>query len=360
MVDRRPEPTSDMENTLRRVGTSAWMLVGIAAVAVIAYSALAAVSSLVIPLVVAVVLGMLFVPLVDVLARTRVPRSIATGIVMVGLLVIVGGSVAVAVAGVVDQASEIQAQLEAGLETVIVWLADLGIDLGSPEEVLESIGDLITGAIPGLGGYVATILSGLGAFIAGTLIALFILYFVLADWDNLALWTGTHLGVPADLGAGIVEDAIWSMRQYFYALTITSLVTAVIIGLAVALLGVPLAFTVAVVTFVTSYIPYIGALFSGAFAVLIALGAGGLVDALVILAVILLVQSVLQPVLQTKMTENRLRIHPIVIFGSTIVGAALAGILGATLSAPVVALVLSVVRRVRDYRQAGLAPEPEG
>lgn len=353
MADPHDQP-SDAATTIRHLGTLAWMLVGMAVLAVIVYSALAAVSSLVIPLVVAVVLGMLFVPIVDVLGR-RMPRPAASLVVMLALVGIVGGSVAVAVVGVVDQASQIQAQLSAGLGSVVEWLAGLGIDLGTPDEVLGSIEDLVGGAIPGLGGYVTSILSGVGAFLAGTLIALFILYFVLEDWDDLSSWTGTHLGVPADLGEGIVEDAIWSMRQYFYVLTLSSLATAVVTGVAVAVLGVPLAFTIAVVTFVTSYVPYIGALFSGAFAVLITLGAAGAGEALIVLTVILVVQNVLQPLIQTKMTEDRLKIHPIVVFGSTIVGAALAGILGATLSAPVVALVVSIVKRVRAYQEASAA-----
>ncbi len=73
----------------------------------------------------------------------------------------------------------------------------------------------------------------------------------------------------------MVQDATWSIRRYFSALTVTSLFSAVAIGVTAAVMGLPLAFTIGLVTFVTSYVPYIGALVSGAFAVLIALGSGG-------------------------------------------------------------------------------------
>jgi predicted PurR-regulated permease PerM len=115
------------------------------------------------------------------------------------------------------------------------------------------------------------------------------------------------------------------------------------------LLGLPLAFTIAIVTFVTAYVPYLGAIFSGAFAFLVALGSGGPGKAFVVLAVVLIAQNAIQTLVQNKLTSDRLRIHPIVNFGSTIVGASLAGVLGATLSAPAVAAMVRLVGRVRAY-----------
>jgi len=136
------------------------------------------------------------------------------------------------------------------------------------------------------------------------------------------------------------------MRQYFLALTVSSLVVSAIVGAAVAILGLPLAFTIAVVTFTTSYVPYLGAIISGAFAVLIALGLGGFTDAVIILVVVLVAQNVVQTLLQTKLTAGSLKLHPIVIFGSTIAGGALFGLLGAALSTPAVAIAISVSRRL--------------
>ena len=122
------------------------------------------------------------------------------------------------------------------------------------------------------------------------------------------------------------------------------------IGLAAIALDVPLAFSIALVTFVTSYVPYIGALFSGAFAVLIALGAAGVTEAVVMLIVILVAQNLVQTLLVTKVSSESLQIHPIVNLGSTIVGGVVAGLLGAMLSAPVVAIILLVRGEVARRR----------
>ena len=115
---------------------------------------------------------------------------------------------------------------------------------------------------------------------------------------------GAHLGLDADTGTEIVDDSAVAVRRYFWALTLSAVVTAVLIGGAAWLLGVPLAFTIAVVTLVTSYVPYLGAIVSGAFATLIALGSNGIDTAIVILVVILVVQNIVQTIVLVRLAGN--------------------------------------------------------
>jgi putative heme transporter len=110
------------------------------------------------------------------------------------------------------------------------------------------------------------------------------------------------------------------------------------------------------VTFVTSYIPYFGAFFAGAFAVLIALGAKGLSVALIMLAVTLLSNNSLQNLIEPLAFGRALRLHPLVILLVTTAGTLLFGVLGATLAAPVTAVTLRTIKLLRD---AGVpAPPP--
>ncbi len=333
---------------LTRLGLRAWALVGIAVLVVIVYAALASISGLVVPLVVAVVVGALFAPFVDLVGRYA-GRRVAAFLVLIGLVIVGVGSLVVAGFGVADQASEIRAEITAGVEALGDWLDARDLDIGSPREVVDDWEDRLSTAASGLVTYLPGVFSTVAAFLVGLGVALFILYYVLADWPLLTEWLGSHLGLPGDLGTGIIADAVWSTRRYFYVLTITALVTAVSIGLTAAILGVPLAFTIALVTFVTSYVPYLGAIVSATFAVLIALGSGGVLDAVIILAVILVVQNVVQPLMTNRMTASELHLHPVVAFGSTIVGAAIAGALGATLSAPVLAMIVKIYDRVNGY-----------
>lgn len=340
------EPTQP-DKTLQRLGMRAWWTLGILALVAVVYAGLSYLSGIVVPLVVAAVFGMLFVPMVDRLS-SHMHRGVASGIALVALIGVAGVTIYLTVRGIIDQAPFIQEQVLAGLEAVANWMADNGF--GEADELIARLQELVSGVIPGLAGWVTTAFSGVAAFAIGVFAALFILYFILADWDMLTEWVASHLGVAQELGEGIIDDTIWSMRQYFYVLTASSLITGVLIGGTIAVLGLPLAFAVGIVTFLTSYIPYLGAFFSGAFAFLIALGSGGLTDALIVLAAVLVVQNVVQPIVQTKWTETALSLHPIVTFGSTIVGAAIAGILGAALSAPIVAMVIKIADRVREHR----------
>ncbi|PFG44602.1 putative PurR-regulated permease PerM [Isoptericola jiangsuensis] len=330
---------------IERWGRRAWAFVGIALAAVVVYLGTAQISGLVVPLVVALVVGALFAPACQWLARWM-PRPLAALVVLVALLGVAVGTVAIAVRGVVAQAPEIGAQLSDGFAAAQGWLDDLGVDL-DVDVATDGLPEWGSTLLAGVTAQLGDVFSGTAALLMGLFVGVFLLYFVLADWDQLMGWTSRHLGVAPDVGAGIVDDGTWAMRRYFLALTASSLVVSAIVGVAAWALGLPLAFPIAVVTMVTSYVPFLGAIVSGAFAVLIALGSGGMADALIMLAVILVAQNAVQTVIQTFMTQGALRLHPIVILGSTIAGAATFGLLGAALSTPVVAIVIKVVERLR-------------
>jgi putative heme transporter len=351
---------TDTATPLERWGRRAWAFVGLALAAVAVYLGTSMISGLVVPLVVALVVGALFAPLCARLARWM-PRPLAAIIVLLGLLLVAAGSLGLAARGVVQQASEIGRQLTVGFDAVQGWAADLGFDL--PEVDDSEAGGLPEWGTMLLSGFTAqlgTVFSGTAALAMGTFVGLFLLYFILADWDGLMRWTARHLGVAEDVGAGIIDDGTWAMRRYFLALTASSIVVSILVGVAAWLLDLPLALTIAVVTLITSYVPFLGAIVSGVFAVLIALGSGGLVPALVMLTVVLVAQNGVQTVIQTFMTQGALKMHPIVILGSTIAGGALFGLLGAALSTPVVAILIKIAERFRTLDRPAAGSVADG
>lgn len=351
-------PMSRVPGWLWRWGVAAWMIIGILVVLAAVYVGLAQITTLIAPLVVAVVMGMLFHPLVDRLQRVGMGRALGATIILLGLAVIIAVSLFMAVRGVIDQGSVITEQIQLGWTQLQDALSGLGVDVSAVEGAVSNLG---SNAGSGFTGIVTATVSSVGLFFVGLFIGTFLLYYLLKDWHQITSWLASHLGVPRDLGEGLIDDATRSIRHYFSALTMTSIPIAIIIGVVMWALGLPLAFTTILVTFVTAYIPYIGAIVSGAFATLVALGSGGVVDALIVLAAVLLTQNLLQTLLLTRLSSTQLKIHPIVNFGSTIVGATLAGILGATLSAPVVASLLAAQRRIRAYRWAAadVTPRPD-
>jgi predicted PurR-regulated permease PerM len=343
----------ERDRQLRKAGIRAWLIVGIVALAVVAYTGFSTFSTFILPLVVAVVLGMIFEPVASLLGRVM-PRQLASLLVLIGIGALAVVALGVVVIGIIDQGPEIVDQTQAAIDQTRNWLADQGVTVVVIDDVQAQLSGFVDEVLPGLLAYVPSAFSGISSFLVGAFIALFILYFILAEWDSLTQWVAANLGVPEDLGEGIVADATRSFRDYFYVLTVASLPVAVMVWIAALVMSVPLAFTIALVTFVTSYVPYIGALISSVFALLIAFGSGGIVPALVMLVVILVAQNVVQPIVQRQLERNALDLHPIAGFGSTIIGSVLFGILGATLSAPTVAMVMRVRERIRAFQRGEL------
>lgn len=332
---------------LERWGRRAWHLVGIVLVILAFYLGMSLISGLVTPLVVAAVLGALFAPLCQWLGRWM-PRQLAALLVLLGLLAIGIGTTTIAVRGVIEQAGEIGQQVSVGLNALQTWTAELGIEGLSLDDAPASLQEYGLSLVSGVSSQLGTVFSGTAAIGLGFFVGLFLLYFILADWNLLLQWIARNLGVPEHVGTGVLDDATWAMRRYFLALTASNLVSATIVGTSVYLMGLPLAFPIAVVTMVTSYIPFLGAIFSGAFAVLVALGSGGLVDAAVIAVIVLVAQNGVQTIIQTFMTQGALKLHPILILGTTIAGGAVFGLLGAALSTPVFASGLKIFQRLRS------------
>ena len=339
----------------------AWLLVGMIAVGVAAVWLLSQVSGFIVPLVIASVLGALFAPLVDRLHAVGVPRWGGALVVLLALAVVVVGSVWLVVAGVVDQGPQIAAQVAAGLDTLGGWLESRGIEVASGASLTDQLGSGAEQALGGIGSVVSTLFSGVVSIGIGSAMGAFLVYYVLADWASLSRWVGAHLGLAAGTGTLVVGDAVVAVRRYFWSLTLSAVVTAVLIGGTAWALDVPLAFTIAVITLVTSYVPYLGAIVSGGFATLIALGSNGMGTALLVLVVILVVQNVVQTIVLARLAGTALSLHPIVVLGSTIIGAALAGMLGAALSSPAVAVGVLVHRRlsVRDGGEVPSTDPPE-
>ena len=337
--------------SLRKWGTRSWLYLGITLWTLVIIIFFTTISGLFVPLVVAVVIGMLFYPLVDKLAARGVNRTIGSVLVIVLVMAVLIGTIWITVAGIYSQSDEMVAEVGAGLTTLANWS-----NLNVPGELVEQIRAKALETLPNVASGITSFLfsgfSGVISFFMGGFTALFLLFYLLSDWDNIASWVGRHLGLPEKLGVDLVDDATSAMRIYFYALTLANLPVAVGVGVTMWLLGLPLVVPVVLVTLITAYIPYLGAILSGTFAALVALGAGGLVDAVIILVVILGLQNIMDPIISNYITSDKLKIHPIVTLITTIGGGILFGALGATLANPITAVLIDARKQVEEYRVA--------
>ena len=186
-------------------------------------------------------------------------------------------------------------------------------------------------------------------FLALTTLSLF---FLLKDGPTIRSWGERHLGVPVPMAHTINERVAQSLRGYFLGVTYVAAFNGVVVGVGALVLGVPLAGTIAVVTFLAAYVPYLGAWSAGAFAVLIALGGAG-TDAAIGMAVVqLLANGLLQQLVQPIAYGAALGIHPLAVLVVTIAGGSLFGAVGLILAAPLTAAITRITADLARARAA--------
>jgi predicted PurR-regulated permease PerM len=140
----------------------------------------------------------------------------------------------------------------------------------------------------------------------------------------------------------ITDRTLQSLRGYFLGVTIVATFSAVLVGAGALALGVPMAGTIAVVTFVGGYVPYLGAWAAGAFSVMLALGGAGPEEAAGMVVIQLLSNGPLQQIVQPVAYGAALGIHPLAVLVLTIAGGALFGTVGLILAAPIASAIIRI------------------
>jgi predicted PurR-regulated permease PerM len=335
---------------LRDLGVAAWLLVGVAALIVGLTWIAGMTSTIVEPVLVGLVVATVASPGVSWLQSKRLPRAVGALIVlllvvavavMIGLLVL---------GGIRAQSDAIATQANAAADKFQQWLKDVGVDQSgasaASNDVKSSTPSVISTFVHGVAAGISG-LASLGFFLAFTAFSLFML---LKDGPLLRRWTEGHLGVPHAVAQTITGNVIRSMRRYFLGTTIVASFNAVVVGLGALLLDVPLAGTIAVVTLVTAYIPFIGAVVAGAFAVVLALGANGATTALIMLVIVILANGMLQNIVQPIAMGATLRMNPLLILVVTVSAGAFFGMAGMILAAPLTSAAIHISKELSRAR----------
>ncbi len=357
----------DLDNGLRmagapgwlvRLGVRSWLLLGVFAAAAVVVVGLSAVSAVVMPILLAAVLGVLFRPLVDRGERHGIPRGAGSVLVLVAVLAVVVGLTALSVRTLAAQAPEIARLARQGGETALGWF--VGGGQSGPDA--DATATAVRRALPVLGEGLWNALVGITwsivGFLIGAFFALFTLFFALRDGHKLNLWMEERLGLANIHGAAVIEDAEAAIRSYFAGTGLTALVTAPIVVIPMALLGLPLLLPVLLVYLVSSFVPYVGAWVGGAFAILVALGSGGVDAAIVVTIAVVVSNGSVQSVVASWAVGKRLRMHPVIVLVSTAVAAIVGGMTLMILAAPVTATVIMTARRIRAAKEAAGASDP--
>ncbi|WP_018684282.1 AI-2E family transporter [Actinokineospora enzanensis] len=312
----------------------------------------------VIPVAIALLLAALMAPGVSKLVEWRVPRALATAIVLIGGLAIVGGVLTFVITEFTSGLPQLQDQVNHSLDAIKDWLSNGPLHLRK-----DQIQSFIQNAIDTIKTNQSAITSGaittaatIGEVLTGLLLTLFILIFFL--FDGGGIWRFVVRAVPAPVRDRVDvagKRGFSSLVSYVRATAAVAVFDAVGIGIGLWIVGVPLVVPLAALVFLTAFIPIIGALVAGTVAVLIALVANGFVSALVVLAIVIGIMQIESHVLQPWLLGRAVKLHPLAVVLAIGVGLLAAGIAGALLSVPLLAVLNAGIRSL--INEGGTDPD---
>jgi putative heme transporter len=343
---------------LRDIGRASWLLVGLFLFLAGIIWLLGSTYTIVGPVVAATIVATVTMPLVATFAR-HMPRAAAAALVLLGLVALGIVVLLVVLGGITAQEGEIAKQAGAAADRAEGWLKDAGVDESGSSSAKSSVEQAVPEIISTLTRGIVNGIAGVTSLVFALSFAALSLFFLLKDGPMMRAWVDRHLGVPPTVAQTITGGIIRSLRGYFRGVTFVAAFNGVVVALGALVLGVPLAGTIGVVSFVTAYVPYIGAFVAGAFAVLIALGSEGTTTALIMLVIVLLANGLLQNLIQPFLMGSALDLNPLVVLVVTIGAGCIFGMLGLVLAAPLTSAAVHITRDLARARAAAGRVEAE-
>nr|WP_314870468.1 AI-2E family transporter [uncultured Rothia sp.] len=333
-------------------GAWSWRLIVIAGAGWVVWKGLGHVSLLVIAMMVAMLLAALLSPTVMLLRKKGVRAGGAAAIAELGLLLLLAVIISLTGQQLVRGFATMANKAVQGYQQLVDWwLKSLGYDLGADQlnQLLHQIENTFKDNPNTVLNGVSRVGSTAADVATGVLLTLFTLLFFLMEGERIWLFVVGLFPKDAREAVNGAGRAGWkSLGAYVRVQILVAAIDALGIGLGAAILGVPLAIPLGVLVFLCSFIPVIGALFSGAVAVLLALVALGPVQALIMLGIVLLVQQVESHILQPLIMGKAVSLHPLAVIFSVAGGSMIFGAVGALFAVPTLAVVNSVVRYLAD------------
>ncbi|MFE7773957.1 AI-2E family transporter [Streptomyces sp. NPDC057445] len=361
-VAARPDPATAIPWGMRVAAEAGWRLLVLAGTLWVLMRVISAVQLVVLAFVAALLITALLQPTVARLKGLGLPRGLATAVTTILGFVVMGLVGWFVVWQVMDNIDNVADRVKDGIEELKRWL------LNSPFHVTEQqINDIAKNLQDTIGTNTQEItsagLEGVSVMVeilTGMLLAMFSTLFLLYDGKRIWQWSLKLVPAQARPGVAGAGPRAWrTLTAYVRGTVVVALIDAIFIGLGIYFLDVPLAVPLAVFIFLFSFIPLVGAVVSGALAVVVSLVTQGVFTALMVLLVVLAVQQIEGHVLQPFILGRAVRVHPLAVVLAVAAGGLTAGIGGAVVAVPLVAVTNTVVGYLRAYaHEPGLRYEP--
>jgi predicted PurR-regulated permease PerM len=360
--DRRPAipELSRVPSWLATGAAWAWRLLLLAIALYLVARVLGIIYIVVIPCIAALLLTAILQPLTSRLRRAGIPNMAATWITLLIAAAVVGGlgtlvanRVSADYPTLLAEAKHTTAQVQSWLNGPPFHLKSTNIQkyLNNIPDYLSKHRSLVEGTVV-TGGKIAS------EFFGGLILMLFVTFFLLKDGERIWSWLLGALRTQTARRVDRAGHASWLVLVYYMRGTVAvAAIHAIVIGLALWIMGVPLAVPLAVIVFVAAFVPLVGLLAAGALAILVTLATQGWVDAVILLGILVVEDQLEAHLLQPQVVGKMIRLHPLAVILSLAVGGVVAGIPGAVVAVPVVAVITRALPELRRREPGDLGPQ---
>jgi putative heme transporter len=361
-VDGSRSTDGQVPYPLRIAAAWSWRLLIVTAAATVVLWVIATLHQVVIPVAIALLLSALLSPAVVWLRRrVRLHRSLATAIVMVGGLALVAGTLTLVITQFVSSWEDLSQKAQGGIQQIQGWLKRGPLHLSD-----QQLNSIVSEAQRWLTEHRSTLTTGAVStattafdLLASTFLVLFCTFFFLRDGRRIWRFLVNLLPAGGREPLGSAGDASWqTLVAYVRATVLVAFIDASGIGIGLVIMRIPLAFPLAALVFLGAFIPIVGATLSGTVAILVALVARGPFWALAVLALVIGVQQLEGHVLQPAIMGRAVAIHPLAVIVAIATGVVLAGIVGALVAVPIVAVLNTGIRHLAAWRNHEPEPRP--
>lgn len=329
-----------------------WRFLVVVAAGYVVAQGIALFAVVVLPLVIALLLTALIVPLVNLLSRVGLPRGLASLLVVLGTIGVLVTLLTFAGQQIAQGASDLSAQVVTGLDQIRDWLktGPLQASDSQIDGYIKSAQDAVTSSNEEIVSRLTEVTTAVSHIVAGVFIILFGTYFFLADGNRIWSWIVRIFPRASRARADSSGRIAWtSLTAFVRATVLVAATDALGIMVVAAILKVPFVFAIGVLVFIGAFIPMIGAFLSGTVAVLVALVDQGPVVALIMLGGVVVVQQIEAHILQPFLLGRLVSVHPLAVIVAIAMGVLVAGIAGALVAVPFVAAANAVVLHLADH-----------
>ncbi|MCZ4125730.1 AI-2E family transporter [Streptomyces sp. H39-S7] len=355
----RPGGEPRVAPALRTAAAYAWRILVVGALVYALFAVLGRFHEIAVAVFLGLVITAMLRPVTDILGRL-LPRPLAVALTLIGSIVLLLGVLALVGGSVAGESTGLAREFRTGVGRIERWLQQppFRLNPGALTDLQSRIGQFLSSHRSTL---ISTAVSGAGRVVEVLTVfalALFSSVFFIHSGDRQWGWFCDQLPPAARERALIAGRAAWrTFTGYTHGIVLVAATNAVLVGVALFALGVPLAVPLALLEFFAAFIPLIGSPIALAIAAVVALAAKGPLIAAMVVALIVIIGQIEGHLLHPIVMSWAVRLHPVVVAFAVIGGAIAAGVVGAVVAVPLVSVLWSVHQALHPAGEPGSTPK---